>query len=113
MALRMIVGLGQDGVFQHRLVGDEGVHGADAADRRVEIVEELIGDAGGDLCAVAPAEHVFVGHDDAAGLADRRGDGLPVVGIERAQVEDFYVDVVLALAPVARPAARAGLTRRR
>jgi hypothetical protein len=91
------VGLGEDGVFQDGLVGDEGVHGADAADGGVEGVEEFVGDAGGDLRAVAPTEHVLVSDDHAAGLADRGGDGLPVVGIEGAQVEDFYVDVVLAL----------------
>jgi len=33
------LGLGQDGVFQNRLVGDEGVKRADAADRGIKIVE--------------------------------------------------------------------------
>ncbi len=41
---------------------------ADAADGGVEIVEQLIGDARGDLRAVTPTEHVFVGHDHSAGL---------------------------------------------
>ncbi len=60
-----VFGLGEDGVFEHGLVGDEGVHGGDAADGGVEVVEELFADAGGDLGAVAPAEHVLVGDDDA------------------------------------------------
>ena len=33
------VGLGKDGVFQDGLVGDEGIHGADAADGGVEVFE--------------------------------------------------------------------------
>ena len=33
------VGLGEDYVFQDGLVGDEGVHGADAADGGVEEIE--------------------------------------------------------------------------
>src|ERR1035441_5271930 len=41
--------------------------------------------------------HVLVSDDNAAGLLDRGGDGFPVVGIESAQVEDFDIDVVLAL----------------
>ena len=76
-------------------------------------VEELVADAGGDLGAVTPTEHVFVGHDHAAGLADRGGDGLPVVGIEGAQVEDLDIDAVLALGLFARPAGRGARARRR
>src|SRR6202012_4281587 len=48
-------------------------------------------------CAVAPAPGVFVGDDDAAGFPDGGGDGFPVVGAERAQVDDFGLDAVFAL----------------
>ncbi len=104
-------GLGEDGVFEDGLVGDEGVHGADAADGGVKGVEELVADAGGDLSAVAPTEHVFVGDDHAAGFADAFGDGLPVIGIEGAEVEDLDVDALL-LWLFARPARRGGRVRR-
>ena len=64
------VGLRKDRVFQHRLIGHERVHCAYALDGRVEVVEEFVGNASGDLCTVAPTEHVFVSYDHAAGLAD-------------------------------------------
>ncbi len=92
-----VFGLGEDGVFEEGLVGDEGVHGGYAADGGVEGVEELFADAGGDLGSVAPAEHVFVGDDDFAGLADGGGDGVPVVGVEGAEVDEFDVDAGLAV----------------
>ncbi len=67
--LQNVLRLRQNRVFQLRLVGDKGVHRADAPHRRVKIVEQLIGDARGNLRAVAPAQHVFVRHDHAIGLA--------------------------------------------
>src|SRR5215470_1847346 len=84
-----VVGLRQDDIFQLGLVGAEGIHGSDTLDRRVELVEEFIGDARGDFSAVAPAEHIFVSDDDAMGLAHCGGDGFPVVRRERTKVEDF------------------------
>ena len=86
------LGLGEDDVFEFGLVGAESVHGGDALDRGVEFVEKFVGDAGGDFGAVAPAEHVFVGDDNAMGFFDGRGDGFPVVGRKRAQVDDFDGD---------------------
>ncbi len=65
-----VLGLGEDDVFQRWLVGDEGVHCGHALYRGIEVFEELVGDAGGYFSSVAPAEHVFVGDDDAAGLLD-------------------------------------------
>src|SRR5580704_10151014 len=73
-------GLGEDDVFELRLVGAEGVHGGDALNRGVEFGEQLFADAGGDFGAVAEAAHVFVGNDDAVILADGRLDCFPVVG---------------------------------
>ena len=85
-------GLREDGVFDDGLVGDEGVHGADAADGGVEGVEEFFADAGGDFRAVAPADHVFMRDEDFAGFRDGGRDGFPVVGVEGAEVEDFGLD---------------------
>ena len=53
---------------KHRLVRHEGIRRGHAANRRVEIFEELIGDTRGDLRAIAPAQHVFVSHDHAVGF---------------------------------------------
>lgn len=50
-----IIGLGEDGIFEYGLVSHEGVDGGDAAHRRIEMVEKLIGNAGGDFRAVTPA----------------------------------------------------------
>jgi len=47
--------LRQDGVFQQRLVGDEGVGGGHTADGGIEMLEKSVGDAGGDFGAVSPA----------------------------------------------------------
>ncbi len=92
MAFRMVSGCGRMASSSNGLVGDEGIHGTDATDRGVEEVEELVGDARGDLSAVAPTEHVFMGHDHAAGLANTGGDGFPVVRTEGAQVDDLDID---------------------
>src|ERR1035441_4992314 len=74
------VGLGENRVFQDGLVGDEGIQRADTANRRVERVEEFIADAGGDLRAIAPTEHVFMSDDHAAGRSEEpraRNKGIP------------------------------------
>jgi hypothetical protein len=92
-----VLGLRQDDVFEDGLVGNEGVHGSDALDRRVEIVEQLVGDAGCNLGAVSPTEHVFMRYDHAAGLADGFLDGIPVIGAERAQVENLCLNALLAM----------------
>src|SRR5712664_2384811 len=87
-----VLGLRKDNIFELRLVGAEGVHGGDAFDRRIELLEKLVGDARGDFRAETPAQHVFVGHDDAMILAYGGGDGVPIVGGERAEVDDFNGD---------------------
>ena len=85
-----VAGLRQNLVFELGLVGAESVLGGDAAHRRVEFVEKFVGDARGDFRAVAPGTHVFVGDDDAVGLAHARGDGFPVVRRKRAQIDNFH-----------------------
>src|ERR1700676_92427 len=87
-----MAGLGENDIFQFGLVGAESVHGCDALDGSVEFFEELVGYSSDDFGAVAPAQHVFVGDDDAVGFPDGFGDGFPIVGRERAQVHDFDGD---------------------
>ena len=48
-----VVHLREDDVFELGGVGDEGVERGDAADGRVELFEQLLGDARGDLGAKA------------------------------------------------------------
>ncbi len=82
--------LGQDYVFQIRLVGAEGVHGSDAAHRRVELLKKFIGNARGNFRAVTlNPEHVFVGHDDAMIFSHRRRDGFPIIRRKRTKVDDL------------------------
>ncbi len=71
MARRHVVHLREDGVFELRGVGDEGVERGDAADGRVEVLEQLVGDARGDLGAEAVRARVLVRDDEPAGLASR------------------------------------------
>ena len=77
-----VVGLGQDFVFEIGMVAAERIHRADAADGSVKIGEQFVGDARGYFGAVAPAERVFMGDEDAAGFAHACGDGFPIVGLE-------------------------------
>ena len=51
---RQVVHLRQDRVLQLRMISDPGIERANAAHRRVQLVEEFIGDARGDLRAIAP-----------------------------------------------------------
>src|SRR5208282_5416838 len=73
-----VVGLGEDGIFEMRVVSAESVTGGDAFDGSIEIGEEFFGDTRGDFGTVAPAHHVFIGNDDAMGFADSGGDGFPI-----------------------------------
>src|SRR5712692_572387 len=66
-----IIRLRQDGVFENRLVGYKRVGGGDAAHWSVKLIEELIGDAGGNLRAIAPTQRVFIGDERAIRFSDR------------------------------------------
>src|SRR5947209_10371002 len=74
-------GLRENHIFQQRLVRDKSIFGSDPANRRVQVLEQLVGDAGSDLCAVPPAQRILVRDDDSAGPLHRVGDGLPVIRI--------------------------------
>jgi len=86
--------LGEDGVFEFWVIAAEGGGGCNALYGGVEFFEEFFGDAGGDFGAVAPTHHVFIGDNDAMGFTDRGRDGFPVIGRERAEVDDFYRNAI-------------------
>ena len=94
MAASRSLRLRQDGVFEVRVVGDPGVLGRDPANRGVQILEQLIGDAGGDLRAVAETARVLVNHEDPIRPPHAAPDGFPVVGREGAEVQDFHGNAV-------------------
>ena len=52
---RDVAGLRQDYILELRLVRAEGVHGGNAPDRGVQLLEEFVGDARRDFSAIAPA----------------------------------------------------------
>src|ERR1043165_2953360 len=92
-----VLDLREDCVFELRSVGDEGVERGDATHGRVQVFKKLFGDARGKLRAEAVRARVLVRDDELVCLADARGDRLPVVGRERAQVYDLCVDALLLL----------------
>src|SRR5258707_1057750 len=51
---RNVARLGQAHVLQLGLVGAEGIHGRNAPDRRIQLLEEFVGDARRDLRAYQP-----------------------------------------------------------
>src|SRR5467141_4783239 len=77
---RNVARLGEDDVFQLRLVGTEGVHGRNTPDRGVQLLEKFVRNTSGDFSATSPAQGVFVSHDDPVGLSNGRSNGFPVVG---------------------------------
>ncbi len=89
---RDVARLGKDDVLQFGLVRAEGIHGRNALDRRIQLLEKFVRDTRRDLCAIAPAQHVFVSHDHPVRLSNGRRNGLPIVGRERTQVDNFNRD---------------------
>src|SRR6266850_5960539 len=87
-----MLGLRQNNIFELRLVGAEGVHGRHALHGSVQLFKKFVGNARGDFGAETPAQHVFIGNDDAVILAHGGGDGVPIVGRERAEIDDLDGD---------------------
>ena len=67
-----VVRLRQDFLLEVRRVGDRAVECRDATDRRVEMVEQLVGDPRRDFRAEPARQLVLVRDDDAVGLLDQR-----------------------------------------
>ena len=108
--LQHVGGSRQDGFLEHRRVGDRAVERRDALDRRVEVFEQLLRDARGDLRAEAARQLILVRDDDPAGLLRVGGDRVPVVRDDRAQIDDRDADAVV-VRPAAPPAATAAPAR--
>ena len=90
MAASRSAGCGRGPGLDIGVVGNPGVPGGDPANRSVQFLEQLVGDAGRDLRAVTEAAGVLVGHQHAARAAHALANRLPVVGGERAEVQDFH-----------------------
>src|SRR3990170_707280 len=74
--------------------GDRHVRRRQAHDRRVEVLEGLLGDHRGDLGADAEEPVTLVQHEGAAGLRHRLEHGLRVERLDRAQVHDLGRDAL-------------------
>src|SRR3989449_6406429 len=85
-------GLRKGSLLEERMVRDKNVLAGQAADRRVEKLEELVGNARRNLGAVSPRNAVLMEDQDAAGLLHRGRDQVPVVRAERAQIENLRPD---------------------
>src|SRR5258708_23417 len=77
---RNVARLGKDYVFKLRLIRAKSIHGRHTPHRGVKLLEEFVPNARRDLRAIAPAQHVFISHDDPVRLPNSRRNGLPVVG---------------------------------
>ena len=82
-------------VFELRRVRHEGVERADAFHRRIEILEQLSGNARGDLRAVTKRKRIFVSDDHAVRSFHGFNDRVPVVRREAAQIDDLDADAFL------------------
>jgi len=56
--------LREDHILELRLIRAKRIHGGDALYGGVQLFEEFVRDARSDFRAVAPAQHVFIGHDE-------------------------------------------------
>src|SRR5437773_3884076 len=63
-----VIDLRQDGILQPRMISHPGIERTDAAHWSVEAIEQLVGDACGNLGTVAPGHAVLMCHEHAAGF---------------------------------------------
>ena len=66
-------------------------------------MEELVADAGSDLGAISPAQHVLVSDEDATGFLHAFGDRVPVVGAEATEVDELDIDALFAMDTLGGP----------
>ena len=90
-----LLGLRQGGVLQVGGIGQRCVDRGHAADRRIEQVEALLHDLGGDLGADAGKRPAFLGAHDPVGLLQRGQDRVDIERPDCAQVDHFGLDAVL------------------
>ncbi len=68
--LQQIVHLGEDGFLELRCVGDGNVQGSYSSDWRIQMLEELGGNPGGDFGPEPARQLILVSHDDSVGPFD-------------------------------------------
>ena len=90
-----VVGLRQDGLLERRAERDRHVGRGQPPDRRVEMLEGVLGDERGDLGADPARSRRLVGDEHLAGLPGGREDRVGVERAERSQVE--HLDVLAQL----------------
>mmetsp|Transcript_7939 Transcript_7939/g.32156 ORF Transcript_7939/g.32156 Transcript_7939/m.32156 type:complete len:421 (+) Transcript_7939:335-1597(+) len=90
-----VLDLGQRRLLEVRGVGHGHVDAGDALDGRVEVVEGVLHDHGGNLRADASLGPALLDDDDAVGLADARGDGVPVQRAQGPEVDHLGLDTLL------------------
>ena len=91
--------LRQDDFFQHRRIRDRGIQCRDPPHRSIEVLEQLIDNAGGELGAEAARQLIFVRDDDSVGVLDRRRDGVPIERCDRPQVDHHDAEAILLVGP--------------
>src|SRR5690348_11052047 len=71
------------------MISHPGVERTYAANGCVQFVEELVGDACGNLGAVTEGQSVLMRDDHTIGFLDGCADGVPIIGSQAAQVDDL------------------------
>src|ERR1700736_1626009 len=79
--------LRQNCVLENGLISHKCIHGGYALDRGIQVLKKLVRNPGRDFCSVSPAQHIFVGDDDPAGLLYRGRNRVPVVRVEGTQID--------------------------
>src|SRR5438876_11446020 len=74
---RNVARLGQDHVLKLWLVGAEGIHGRNAPDRSIQLIEKFVRNARRDFRSIAPAQRVFISYNSAVGFSNRGRNGFP------------------------------------
>src|SRR5579864_6252504 len=90
-----VLARGDGGFLQGQAVGHRHLRPAEAADRRVEVVEASLLHAGRDLGRHAVGRPALLDHHAAARLSHGLDDRRPVDGADRAKVDHLDVDVLL------------------
>src|ERR1700733_1606650 len=87
-----VFGLGQDGIFEFRLVGTESVRCGNATHRSVEFFEELISDSRGDFGAITPGARIFVCDNHSICFAHACSNCIPVVRTKGSKIHNLHRD---------------------
>src|SRR5262245_55943365 len=82
-------------VLQIGRIRNRRVESTNSSDWSIEIFEEFSSDTRGDLRAKAARQLILVSDDHAIDALDVRGNAGPIVGSDRAQIEDGHADSFL------------------